>query len=88
LRIGLAGWSAGWKPSCADKAVRLLAARGADALAERLQGARAGLALERLTRAGLLRDEALVEELLAQTQLALIASRCRYRPAGPKRRAC
>jgi hypothetical protein len=55
------------------QAARLLAARGAEAAAASLQGSRAGLALERLTRAGLLRDEALVEELLAQTQLALTA---------------
>lgn len=55
------------------QAARLLAARGATDAADALQSARAGLALERLTRAGLLRDEALVEELLAQTQLALMA---------------
>lgn len=55
------------------QAARLLAARGAERAAEALHAARPGLALERLTRAGLLRDEALVEELLAQTQLTLMA---------------
>lgn len=55
------------------QAARLLAARGASAAAEALLAQRDGLALERLTRAGLLREEALIAELLAQVRFALLA---------------
>lgn len=55
------------------QAARLLAARGASGPAERLLTARAGLAAERLACAGLLRDESLIGELIAQVRHALLA---------------
>lgn len=55
------------------QAARLLAARGASAQAEELLTAPVGLAAERLTRAGLLRDEALIGELIAQVRDALLS---------------
>lgn len=55
------------------QAARLLAARGAASKAEALLRGGEGRAAERLTRAGLLRDEALMEELLARVRHELIA---------------
>lgn len=55
------------------QAARLLAARGGAALAEALLRGTTGGAAERLTLAGLLRDEALIAELVAQVQHILLA---------------
>jgi hypothetical protein len=54
------------------QAARLLAARGATAKAEALLGG--GGAADRLTRAGLLRDETLIEALIARVRHDLIAT--------------
>lgn len=55
------------------QASRLLAARGGTAQAEALLQGQAGSAAERLTAAGLLRDEDLIGELVAQVRHTLIA---------------
>lgn len=65
------------------QAARLLAARGATAAAEALLQAGEGAA-ERLTRAGLLRDEALMEELLARVQHELMAAALPTAVSGPE----
>lgn len=55
------------------QASRLLAARGLAAPAEALLKAAAGSAAQRLTQAGLLRDEPLIGEMVAQVRHALLA---------------
>ena len=55
------------------QSARLLAARGASAQAEALLTAPSGRAAERLAVAGLLRDEALIGEMVAQVRYALLA---------------
>ena len=63
------------------QAARLLAARGATAAAETLLAG--GGAAERLTRAGLLRDEALVEALVAAVRHRILAEALPVSVGGP-----
>ena len=59
------------------QAARLLAARGAAPLAESLLAGDGGTAMERLARAGLLQDETLIDELIAQVRHDQLAAALR-----------
>ncbi|WP_413061236.1 DUF2336 domain-containing protein [Sphingomonas carotinifaciens] len=63
-------------------AARVLAGRGATALAETLLEARDDVA-ERLTRAGLLRDPALMDEMIARVRADMLADSLPTAVAGP-----
>ena len=64
------------------QAARLLAARGGTAAADSLLAERSTRALERLNGAGLLRDEALIGELLAQVRFAALAEALPVAPSA------
>ncbi|MCU6452556.1 hypothetical protein LPN01_00520 [Sphingomonas sp. A2-49] len=72
LRTTIAGIVTGIETDLRRHAARVLAGRGADALAERVLQGRTDVVL-RLSRAGLIRDRLLMDELIAQVRCDLLA---------------